>query len=661
MSQFERYTPFIILGLTILGILIRIYRVDYLSLWVDEYIHVNKAKGFLEGGSLLANENNGIFLTILIILSFKTFGVNDFAARLPSVILGGLVIPTIYYLGKKLFNSYIGLFASILATFSLYSIIWSRLSRNYGSFEFSYTLLLLVFLLAFEAQKGKKGITPFFQKHGLNKKCLWLLPFAFILSALNHPLTFFFFFSVGVYSSIIASTIMIKREPNHLMNKYALFLYLTLIVGILFYTPFVGEILRPILGLFLPENSVIWVLPNWEDITSKWSFSEKYKIFSMYTAVLQNDYSSIYVLGFIGFMVAFAFNKKSAIFLSSFFIVPWLLMSFIFRDPALPRYLIYIYPGFLISMAVSLFWILKYLVPLIIPKNFLSKNLVPKGLILVAFCLLITTAPLKEIWTLISVDRHGWVTRKELCGWKFSNWKESIQYLASRVKPDDIVLSTVPDATDYYLNRDNSLRFRQGHFDTQRRRYVANTPSNKCGASAVTFEEFVETVENTERGWLIVDYYFYTVMTDQRARKYVIQNLKYHFDASKDGTVQVFSWDHDLPEPKKGLLIELGKGDKTFSEKLFLELPSFEQTKTLKILIDAEAIDSNKEAFVMINKKYSKFLPKCRTNQREKITLDIHIQWLKSGKNLIQFGYNRGKIIDIRQGYALYYLIFQIN
>ncbi|HKZ41228.1 MAG TPA: hypothetical protein VJ044_09725, partial [Candidatus Hodarchaeales archaeon] len=95
----ERYTPYIIVSLTVIGFVLRIYRVGFLSLWVDEYIHAVRAEGFIHGKPLFAEENNGIILTVFVALSYLLFGVTDFAARLPSVIFGTLLIPLLYFFG----------------------------------------------------------------------------------------------------------------------------------------------------------------------------------------------------------------------------------------------------------------------------------------------------------------------------------------------------------------------------------------------------------------------------------------------------------------------------------------------------------------------------------------------------------------------------------
>ncbi len=276
-------------------------------------------------------------------------------------------------------------------------------------------------------------------------------------------------------------------------------------------------------------------------------------------------------------------------------------------------------------------------------------------------CLMIIFSPLAEVWGLVSAEKHGQVIKNELSVWHFTNWKESCQIVKDDIQPDDVVISTMPTATNYYLSRDNSIWFRQQHFDTGLRKYVSNAPKNTPGESAWTHEEFIETVNRNKRGWLIVDYYFYNVMTDPRARDYAIRNMKYIFDASKDGTVQVFAWEHDSPEPEKRFILEVGKGGRPLSQPLSVTLPSLEPKGKIMIAIDAEGIDSDNEAFIIINTQSRVFLPKCRSTQRETIALDLDTQWLKPGRNTIQFGYNENNRRDTRRGYAIYNLRLNVE
>jgi 4-amino-4-deoxy-L-arabinose transferase-like glycosyltransferase len=61
----------------------------------------------------------------LMSLSYQAFGVSNFSSRLPSALFGSLSLVLVFFLGKKLYNSYVGLLSSLLlgtfATFFSFS------------------------------------------------------------------------------------------------------------------------------------------------------------------------------------------------------------------------------------------------------------------------------------------------------------------------------------------------------------------------------------------------------------------------------------------------------------------------------------------------------------------------------------------------------------
>jgi 4-amino-4-deoxy-L-arabinose transferase-like glycosyltransferase len=647
-----RYAPHIVIVLTVIAFLLRIYRVGFLSLWVDEYVHAVRAEGFIHGKPLFADDNNGILLTVFVALSYLVFGVTEFAARLPSVVFGALLIPLLYFLGKLLFNKEAGLVAALLGTISLYEIFWSRVSRNYASFAFAYLLLAIIFYLAFESGKSQadKG---WLTRNSISVRYLALLPFAFLFSLFNHQLTFFFIFSVMAYGSILSIGKIIRKEQDRFTDKYAFILYPTLAAVILFYLPFVSEIVGPILRVLLPEGVVAWIVPRWSVISERLSSPDAFKTFDMYANVLLNDFGRYWFIAVIGFVGSFTFDKKKALFLACLFTVPFLLMSFVFFDPATPRYLLYIYTFFLLYLALGSYIVIRWIARALTSVAQSVRSRALNASITVGMACLLIFAPVDNVSSLLKTRSHGRVVKPELSVWYFSNWKEAASYVAPRSHPSDRVLSTLPVAANFYLKRDDSIWFRQMHFDTKLKKYVPNEPLKKKGESAWNYDEFLETVALAKRGWLIADYYLYNVMTDPRARTYVIENLKFHFDACSDATVQVFGWDHDVQEPKKAFLFEVGKGENA-SPPISVTLGSFQASAKARLIVDCEAIDTDQEAFVNINGEQSFFLPRCQTTQRETVTLEVDKRWFHPGKNTLQFGYYQKHTTDPRPGYALY-------
>lgn len=121
----------------------------------DEFFHLEAAQGYLETGEYvlwdfqtkqptLEYERAWVY-TWQVAQSFKLFGVNEFAGRLPSVMWGVLLLPLLAWLAWRSTNSRIvSLFATIMVVFDQ-SLIWaSRTCRMYSMFVFLITLTLVL-------------------------------------------------------------------------------------------------------------------------------------------------------------------------------------------------------------------------------------------------------------------------------------------------------------------------------------------------------------------------------------------------------------------------------------------------------------------------------------------------------------------------------------
>jgi len=61
-------------------------------------------------------ENNGILLTWLNTIFASVLGNNEFSMRFPVALLGALLVPVTYVLGKRLVNYRVGLMSAVLVT-----------------------------------------------------------------------------------------------------------------------------------------------------------------------------------------------------------------------------------------------------------------------------------------------------------------------------------------------------------------------------------------------------------------------------------------------------------------------------------------------------------------------------------------------------------------
>lgn len=82
----------------------------------------------------------------LVVLSFKLFGVNEFAARFPSALLSILCALTVYCSGKQLFNERVGILGSLVLITSIEYIYLGKAAVTDMTLTFFLTTCLLSFI-----------------------------------------------------------------------------------------------------------------------------------------------------------------------------------------------------------------------------------------------------------------------------------------------------------------------------------------------------------------------------------------------------------------------------------------------------------------------------------------------------------------------------------
>ncbi len=651
----------IIVFLSIIGFILRITNLSAPSLWVDEYMHVTRAKDYIEGLSsiyLAGSDNNGLLLTYTIALFFKLFSVDPFWARFPSVLFGAGSIYMVYLLGRKLYNNYVGLIAAFLNTFSLFLIYWSRLSRNYTIFEFSFLLLILVLFNLFEPKeiKSKLKILRIFN---IDLKSLLFVLLVFILSFLSQQLTFFVFFGSAVYLGVngIRTVLSKKNDPNK--AKYIYIGIPSFVIMLLIFMPFLSNVLKGGLSFMLPEKAVEWVVPSWGRLTTL--FKEKpYETFNLYKDVFLYDFKILLLVFSMGGMVIGLFKQfKSTFYIFSFLVIPFILMSFIFREPAAPRYVIFLFP--LVQILIGVFFYDIYLLLSSKLSVFRKRNLLIL-LSIIPFLIFLTQFRFSEVRSLINEDNKlGYLVDKKLSLWAFSNYAYPCNFVLNNLQPHDLIFSTQKQSADFYLNRKDVILFRQNYYNTTKKkyeRYALSIDKPRSGQSLINIETLYRFFP---RGWLIADYYFDNVMTDPEVRSWVFSHMNYHPEATLDGTVMVFSWDKSVPVPSyQKIVMDLGKSiPKISSIEYNIPIHKSSQKKTFTLNIWAKNIDSYGEAAVILNEKHTIILPKNTTNKVELLKVEIEENMINDGNNLIRFFYNTKVRNDINKGFLVYSLMMK--
>lgn len=119
----------------------------------DEFYRITRVEQFLKGEPFLSPHPH--FGRYLIILGVLLFGDNPMGWRFVQAILGSLLTPLSYLIGKNLFNhKYAGLLVAYLATFEFGFLLYSRLGVAIISQVFFIALSLLLFIKATRTNKS---------------------------------------------------------------------------------------------------------------------------------------------------------------------------------------------------------------------------------------------------------------------------------------------------------------------------------------------------------------------------------------------------------------------------------------------------------------------------------------------------------------------------
>jgi 4-amino-4-deoxy-L-arabinose transferase-like glycosyltransferase len=152
---------YILILIILIATILRFYHIDFQSVWLDEIHTINEAsptKSFSEvHEALLISEPHPPLFFFIIHIAFKVFGYTTFVARSVSAIIGILGVFGIYKLGKELFSSKVGIYASILLSLNYFHLYYSQDARMY-SLLFLMTVFSFSFLIKFIKSPNYKSL-----------------------------------------------------------------------------------------------------------------------------------------------------------------------------------------------------------------------------------------------------------------------------------------------------------------------------------------------------------------------------------------------------------------------------------------------------------------------------------------------------------------------
>ncbi len=135
-----------------------------MGLWEDELIQINSASQ----PSLLAvwlnmygrqTDSHPPLSYILLYPVLHFFGVNDIAVRMPSLICGLLLVPTMYWLGRTVHSHKVGLLAAFFAAVSPFANYFSCQARSYSLATLLVAVSLALFCQLIEVENRARKAT----------------------------------------------------------------------------------------------------------------------------------------------------------------------------------------------------------------------------------------------------------------------------------------------------------------------------------------------------------------------------------------------------------------------------------------------------------------------------------------------------------------------
>jgi 4-amino-4-deoxy-L-arabinose transferase-like glycosyltransferase len=329
---------------------LRVFRIDFQSLWYDEAFSVYLAQFSLaEITARTAADIQPPLYYYLLHFWITIAGDSEFAVRFPSLFFGVITIPLMFVTARKLFfNSTAAFIAAILATISPLYVWYSQETRMYTMITFLLLLSSYALLQGMESEetKGKKGIW-------------WSV---FILANIAAIYTHYFAFAIIAFQLVFTAYCLLFTDLRSRITYYAL--RFTIYFALIFFS-------------FLPW--LPFVLARFGQDVSYWRGDLKLDEalqhilinFTMGESVLESQAQWIavgWMVCLVGsWIVGWLGNRKTnqqtnkltnypTLFLILYLAIPLLLLLFLFsRNPKFnARYLMVASPAFFMLVASGL-------------------------------------------------------------------------------------------------------------------------------------------------------------------------------------------------------------------------------------------------------------------------------------------------------------------
>ncbi|MET0910635.1 MAG: glycosyltransferase family 39 protein, partial [Ilumatobacteraceae bacterium] len=144
----------VVAALSVAAVAVRLYAPR--GLWLDEATSVHQARlPFREMLELIYREDNHPPLHhVLLWLDVRLVGDSELALRLPSIVMGALLVPMLYLTGKELFSRRVGVIAAAIGTVAPLAVWYGQEARMYSQF------MLLALVTVYAQVRILRGCGP---------------------------------------------------------------------------------------------------------------------------------------------------------------------------------------------------------------------------------------------------------------------------------------------------------------------------------------------------------------------------------------------------------------------------------------------------------------------------------------------------------------------
>ncbi|MEI6807835.1 MAG: glycosyltransferase family 39 protein [bacterium] len=233
-TRFDRWEWVCLAILVTIAAALRFWRVGNPSFWCDESGSMRIALGSIQDILTCKIDVTPPLHMVLIHYSLMLFGNNEWAARLPVVIMGTAIIPVQYMLARIICGRRIAIVSSLFVCFSAYQIYYSRDAHGYSVYAF-FSWLSLYFFCRIVFCDGEK------KRHWIG------YALASVLMVMSHFMGAVACLAQGIIGSALLATRVWKKYPwgptKRLITGFALSaVAVAILLG--FYMRQIGVILR---------------------------------------------------------------------------------------------------------------------------------------------------------------------------------------------------------------------------------------------------------------------------------------------------------------------------------------------------------------------------------------------------------------------------------